>query len=158
VVGAGYAGLAAAIALAEAGCAVSVFEANRTPGGRARRVEYRGALLDNGQHLLLGAYRSTLDLMRKVGVPDAALVRKPLTLVFPGRFELRVPRFGGPMRFLIALMRARGFAWPDRAAVMRLMLRLDGCRSARRSPNCSMRHDKPKRHAASCGSRFASRR
>jgi squalene-associated FAD-dependent desaturase len=63
--------------------------------------------------------------MRKVGVPDAALVRKPLTLVFPGRFELRVPRFGGPMRFLIALMRARGFAWPDRAAVMRLMLRLD---------------------------------
>jgi len=38
VVGAGYAGLAAAIALAEAGCAVSVFEANRTPGGRARRV------------------------------------------------------------------------------------------------------------------------
>ena len=125
MVGAGYAGLAAAIALAEAGCAVSVFEANRTPGGRARRVEYRGALLDNGQHLLLGAYRSTLDLMRKVGVPDAALVRKPLTLVFPGRFELRVPRFGGPMRFLIALMRARGFAWPDRAAVMRLMLRLD---------------------------------
>ncbi|HEX3063455.1 MAG TPA: FAD-dependent oxidoreductase, partial [Usitatibacter sp.] len=65
VVGAGYAGLAAAIALAEAGCAVSVFEANRTPGGRARRVEYRGALLDNGQHLLLGAYRSTLELMRK---------------------------------------------------------------------------------------------
>jgi squalene-associated FAD-dependent desaturase len=125
VVGAGYAGLAAAIALVDAGCVVSVFEANRTPGGRARRVEYRGALLDNGQHLLLGAYRSTLDLMRKVGVPDAALVRKPLTLVYPGRFELRVPRFGGPVRFLIALMRARGFAWADRAAVMRLMLRLD---------------------------------
>ncbi len=60
VVGAGYAGLAAAISLARAGCAVTLFEANRVPGGRARRVEYRGALLDNGQHVLLGAYRRTL--------------------------------------------------------------------------------------------------
>ena len=124
MVGAGYAGLAAAVALVEAGCAVSVFEANRTPGGRARRVEYRGALLDNGQHLLLGAYSSTLRLMRMVGVPEAALVRKPLTLVFPGQFDMRVPRFAYPLALFIALMRARGFAWPDRAAVMRLMLRL----------------------------------
>ena len=129
MVGAGYAGLAAAIALVEAGCAVSVFEANRTPGGRARRVEYRGALLDNGQHLLLGAYRSTLNLMRKVGVPESALVRKPLTLVFPGRFELRVPRLAQPFDLPIALMRARGFGWADRAAVIRLVWRLDRVRA-----------------------------
>jgi squalene-associated FAD-dependent desaturase len=128
VVGAGYAGLASAIALVEAGCAVSVFEANRTPGGRARRVEYRGALLDNGQHLLLGAYRSTLHLMRTVGVPQAALLRKPLTLVFPGRFHLSVPRFAQPFDLPIALMRARGFGWADRAAVIRLIWRLDRVR------------------------------
>src|SRR5476651_2243038 len=85
VVGAGYAGLAAAICLVRAGHAVSVFEAGRTPGGRARRVEYRGALLDNGQHLLLGAYHETLALMREVGVPDGALLRLPLALHFPGR-------------------------------------------------------------------------
>ena len=79
MIGAGYAGLAAAVQLAGSGHAVTMIEANRTPGGRARRVEYRGALLDNGQHLLLGAYASTLDLMKRVGVADRALVRTPLT-------------------------------------------------------------------------------
>ena len=83
VVGAGYAGLAAAVELARGGCHVTVFEANRVAGGRARRVEYRGTLLDNGQHLLLGAYRDTLALMREVGVPERALHRFPLTLVIP---------------------------------------------------------------------------
>ena len=125
MVGAGYAGLAAAIALVGAGCAVSLFEANRTPGGRARRVEYRGALLDNGQHLLLGAYEATLDLMRRVGVSDRALVREPLTLVFPGLFELRVPRLPAPLHLMVGLARAKGITWSDRIAIIRLAATLD---------------------------------
>ena len=129
VVGAGYGGLAAAVELVGAGLPVSVFESNRTPGGRARRVEYRGALLDNGQHLLLGAYQSTLAVMRDVGVPESALVRTPLTLVFPGHFEMRAPRLPRPLHLLVALARARGFSWSDRAAVMRLMWKLGGVRT-----------------------------
>ena len=39
VIGGGYAGFAAAVTLATAGCAVTVFESARTLGGRARRVE-----------------------------------------------------------------------------------------------------------------------
>ena len=128
MVGAGYAGLAAAVELAGAGWTVSVLEANRTPGGRARRVEYRGALLDNGQHLLLGAYESTLALMKRVGVAESALVRTPLTLVFPGEFELRAPALPRPLHLLVALLRARGFRWTDRIAVMRLMTRLNRVR------------------------------
>ena len=129
MVGAGYAGLAAAVELAGAGWAVSVLEANRTPGGRARRVEYRGALLDNGQHLLLGAYASTLALMKRVGVADRALVRTPLTLVFPGLFALHAPRLPSPLHLAIALLRARGFTWADRFAVMRLMRTLKRVRA-----------------------------
>lgn len=128
IVGAGYAGLAAAVRLVRAGCRVSVFEANRTPGGRARRVEYRGTLLDNGQHLLLGAYRSTLELMRVVGVDDRALVRLPLTLVFPGRFELHAPKLPAPWHLLAALMRARGLRWADRRSAIRLALSLPRAR------------------------------
>src|SRR5438105_4162708 len=97
VVGAGYAGLAAAMTLARAGARPTLFEANRTPGGRARRVEYRGALLDNGQHVLLGAYREALALMREAGVAQGALVRMPLTLEYPGRFALRAPRLPAPL-------------------------------------------------------------
>jgi squalene-associated FAD-dependent desaturase len=121
VVGAGYAGLAAAVTLARSGCAVSLFESNRTPGGRARRVEYRGALLDNGQHLLLGAYAETLACMRIVGADARAMVRLPLTLVFPGRFELRAVRLPSPLHLAVALARARGLTWSERWAVARLI-------------------------------------
>ena len=120
VVGAGYAGLAAAVELARAGCHVTVFEANRIAGGRARRVEYRGTLLDNGQHLLLGAYRDTLALMREVGVPERALHRFPLTLVIPGKLEMRAPRIPAPFNLAWALIRAKGLGWSDRIAAMKL--------------------------------------
>lgn len=125
VVGAGYAGLAAAVALAQAGCAVTVFEANRVAGGRARRVEYRGSVLDNGQHLLLGAYRETLALMRTVGVSERALHRFPLTLVNPGRLSLRAPRLPAPLHLAAALATTRGLTWGERWAAMRLMRHLE---------------------------------
>ena len=126
VVGAGYAGLAAAVELARAGSHVTVFEANRVAGGRARRVEYRGTLLDNGQHLLLGAYRDTLALMREVGVPDRALHRFPLTLVIPGKLEMRAPRIPAPFNLAWALIRATGLGWKDRFAALRLISRIRG--------------------------------
>jgi squalene-associated FAD-dependent desaturase len=126
IIGAGYAGLAAAVRLAGAGLAVTVFEANRVAGGRARRVEYRGALLDNGQHLLLGAYRDTLELMRVVGVPENALRRFPLTVTIPGRLSMRAPRLPAPLNLALALLTAKGLDWSDRIAALRLGSRLRG--------------------------------
>jgi squalene-associated FAD-dependent desaturase len=128
VIGAGYAGLATAVALVREGWAVTVFEANRTAGGRARRVEYRGALLDNGQHVLLGAYRDTLAMMREVGVPDSAIVRRPLTLCIPGRLELAAPRLPAPLHLLVALARARGLSWRDRWSAARFAIALQRAR------------------------------
>jgi len=125
VVGAGYAGLAAAVALTRAGCAVTVYEANRVPGGRARRVEYRGAQLDNGQHLLLGAYRATLALMREVGAPAHALQRHPLTLRIAGRFALTAPRLPAPLHLAAGLAFARGLGVADRIAAVRFALALE---------------------------------
>ena len=55
VLGAGWAGLAAAVTLAQSGVPVTVFEAARAVGGRARRVEHNGLALDNGLHILIGA-------------------------------------------------------------------------------------------------------
>jgi len=121
VVGAGYAGLSAAMTLARAGARPTVFESNRTPGRRARRVEYKGTLLDNGQHVLLGAYRETLALMREANVPERALLRLPLTLEFPGRFALRAPRLPAPLHLAVALARARGLTWRDRIDAVRFV-------------------------------------
>jgi len=56
IVGGGYAGMAAAVTLAKRNVPVSVFEAASVLGGRARRVDYRDVALDNGLHILIGAY------------------------------------------------------------------------------------------------------
>jgi squalene-associated FAD-dependent desaturase len=89
VVGAGYAGMAAAVTLAERGVPVTVFESGPVAGGRARRVKTEGRDLDNGQHILIGAYTELLRLMRLVGVPASALLRMPLDLRYADGFRLR---------------------------------------------------------------------
>lgn len=83
VVGAGWAGLAAASQLHRQGRDVHVFEAAAEPGGRARPVQLPalGLTTDNGQHLLLGAYQATFALMRSVGIePEQVCHVRPLKL------------------------------------------------------------------------------
>ncbi|MEX8499221.1 hydroxysqualene dehydroxylase HpnE [Leptothrix ochracea] len=122
VVGGGWAGLAAAVAAVQRGAQVSLFEMAPTLGGRARSTapKHPGApALDNGQHILIGAYSATLDLMRTVGVdPEQVLLRRPLSLVNAHGQGLRLPQ--GPA--LIALTRGvlSHPAWtgPERLALL----------------------------------------
>jgi len=123
VVGGGYAGLAAAVKLVEAGIGVDVFEASRTLGGRARGVEIDGLVLDNGAHILVGAYRETLRLMRLVGVSDDALLRLPLHLEFPGQFQIDAPKLPAPWHVAWALATARGLRFTDKIGAIRFMRR-----------------------------------
>jgi squalene-associated FAD-dependent desaturase len=123
VIGGGWAGCAAAIALEDAGQDVTLIEAARTLGGRARAVEAHGRALDNGQHILLGAYGATLDLLRKVGIdPRQALLRLPLQMRYPpasGLMDFTAPRLPAPLHMLVALLRARGLERADRLALAR---------------------------------------
>jgi squalene-associated FAD-dependent desaturase len=121
VVGAGYAGLAAATELAAAGIAVDVFEASRTLGGRARVVEIEGLTLDNGAHILAGAYTETLRLMKLVGAPADGLLRLPLHLEFPGEFRLHAPHLPAPLHLGWALLTAQGLSWADKLAAIAFM-------------------------------------
>ncbi len=122
VIGAGYAGLAAAVELAARGAPVTVFEAARQLGGRARRVDDHGMALDNGQHILLGAYRETLRLMRMTGAdPAALLLRLPLQLVIPGRFSLQAAALPAPLHLALALLTAHGLTWGQRLSAVRFM-------------------------------------
>ncbi|MCA1324025.1 hydroxysqualene dehydroxylase HpnE [Herbaspirillum sp. alder98] len=125
VIGAGWAGCAAAVKLAASGHRVSLLEAARTLGGRARRVELDGRTLDNGQHILLGAYRATLSLMKQVGVdPRQALLRLPLQMRYPAAapdpgMDFVAPRLPAPLHVAFALLRARGLDRSDKLALMR---------------------------------------
>jgi squalene-associated FAD-dependent desaturase len=138
VVGAGWAGLAAAVKLAERGVPVTVFEASRSLGGRARRVNIDGVGLDNGQHVLIGAYRETLRLMRLVGAnPEELLLRLPLELRYADGFHLRAPRLPFPLNLLSALFGAKNLPFPQALAAMHFMFSLR-VRNFRVEPDCSV--------------------
>ncbi len=123
VIGAGWAGCAAAMELARAGHGVTVFEAARTLGGRARRVERENTVLDNGQHILLGAYTETLRLIKLAGQDPAELILTlPLQMRYPadsGGMDFIAPRLPAPLHLAWALLRAQGLSFADKLALMR---------------------------------------
>ncbi len=125
IIGAGWAGLAAAVSAIHAGHQAIIFEASNALGGRARGVSGqlpsgRAVSLDNGQHILIGAYRQTLHLLRQVGVDaHSALLRKPLTLRFPDGGGLRFANAPAPLDALWGVASARGFSLGERAGLLR---------------------------------------
>ena len=130
VIGAGWSGLACALALAPH-CALAVFDAAPQTGGRARRVTHalgdRQYALDNGQHMLIGAYRETLRLVAAVGLdPRALLLRLPFTLEYPDGLRLRAARLPAPLHLAGALLAARGLPWIARLAAARAVRRWRG--------------------------------
>ena len=124
VIGGGYSGMAAAVRVAELGGRVTVFEAAPVLGGRARRIDYQGHTLDNGQHILSGAYRELLRLMDLVDVPSRAYQRVPLSLSMPPHFSLRAPLLPAPLHMAFALLMANGLSWSDRICAVRFMAKM----------------------------------
>lgn len=113
IVGAGWAGIAAAVTLADAGHDITVFEMAPQPGGRARTVPGMPAF-DNGQHILIGAYRDSLALMRRLGIkPEQVLKRLPLALPYPGEPGLKLPPGAPLLSFARGVLAHRH--WPLRA-------------------------------------------
>lgn len=115
VIGGGWSGLAAAVELTAAGIQTTLFEAGRVLGGRARGVEIDGKRLDNGQHILLGAYRDTLALMRRVGAdPDELFDRRPLQVIDNTGFRLALPRLPAPLNVAWGLLTAATVDWQEK--------------------------------------------
>ena len=125
VVGGGWAGLAAAVSAVQAGHDVTLLESARTLGGRARAlpVEMQDGStlrLDNGQHILIGAYTECLGLMSTVGVdPEQAMLRLPLTVRFADGSGLQWPDIAPPWDAALGILRARGWTWRERLALLR---------------------------------------
>ena len=122
IIGAGYAGLACAVELARAGVHVTVFERSHTMGGRARVVHKdHHWRVDNGQHILIGAYSELTRLLRLTGVSPKQLAHLPLTLHVPGRLHLKAASLPAPFHLAVGLLRSKGLSWADRLAMLRLM-------------------------------------
>jgi hydroxysqualene dehydroxylase len=148
VVGAGWAGLAAAVRATEAGHRVTLFDMAPQPGGRARAVEHDGLLLDNGQHILIGAYRDTLALMRTVGAdPEVLFDRRPLALRDPQGRGLALPRGPAVPAFVRAVLALRDWPLSERLALLAAALRwrLTGFRADPQHTVADLVHALPER-------------
>ena len=113
IVGGGWSGLAAAVDLLEKGHHVTLFESAKQLGGRARCVAFGQHRVDNGQHLLLGAYKNTLSILAKCGITaDDVLLRKPLRLLVidknKTRFDIKPGHLPAPLNILTALLNVSG--------------------------------------------------
>ena len=122
IVGGGWAGLAAAVEARSLGHHVMVAEMAPTLGGRARRLppSVDGLALDNGQHILIGAYSATLSLLRTVGIDERTVLRRlPLTLIDAQGRGLSLPPGPALPAFVRGVLSAQGWSLGERLALLR---------------------------------------
>ena len=127
IIGAGWAGLAAAVELAAHNVSVTVVERARQLGGRARSLSFNGCRIDNGQHILLGAYKTVLSLLSRLNIPEDRVFRRiPLDLLMRNtrgaQVHLHAPNLPAPLHMLWALLTMQGLPLSKRWAALHLSL------------------------------------
>ena len=126
IIGGGFAGLAAWVALAGAGRRVRLLEQKPHLGGRARSFVYpaTGPGVDNGQHLLMGCYHATLRFLKEIGTLDRIKLQPNLKMHFvepPGKVTtLDCPNLPSPWHVLAGVLRSNGFSWKEKLDISRL--------------------------------------
>jgi squalene-associated FAD-dependent desaturase len=126
VIGAGFAGLSAAAALAEAGVRVLVLDARPQLGGRATAFVDRdtGELVDNGQHVLFGCYQETFRFLARIGASSHVRIQPLLSATYIDtlgrRSVLRCPPLPSPLHLLAAVLDWDAMPWRDRLSVLKL--------------------------------------
>ena len=152
IVGGGWAGLTVAVELVRHDMPVTLLESAKQLGGRARRVPFENqsrasgnhefhekaqaeALssdkisVDNGQHLLLGAYDSTLSMLRTIGVSEnSAFKREKLVLnvkrIGNRDVKMETGRLPAPLHVAWGLMFASGLSMNDKMKALKFCLAL----------------------------------
>ena len=125
VIGGGFAGLSAAVALAERGARVTVLEARPRLGGRASsfRDAGSGTVVDNGQHALMGCYRRTLAFLGRIGAGGKVRRQANLhvDLVHPrlGAGAIACPAWPSPLHLAGGLLRYRLLSRGERLRALR---------------------------------------
>ena len=127
VIGAGCAGLSAAVKLAGSGARVLVLEARSRMGGRATAFADRetGERVDNGQHVLFGCYSATFSFLDEIGARDRVRLQPSLALTMIDqagvRSRLSCPMVPAPLHLLAGVLEWEALPWRDRASMLRML-------------------------------------
>ena len=154
VIGAGVAGLNAAVELSRRGARVLVLEAKAVLGGRATSFNdpQTGERVDNGQHVLFGCYHETFRLLKTISTDDRVRMQTSLDVEFVdpagARSRLRCPSLPAPFNLLGGLFEWDAVGWTDRIAALKMARPI---RIARLEQRAQSRDQKPAAVAASPG-------
>ena len=127
IIGGGLSGLAAAVDLASSGFTVTLLEQRRHLGGRAYSFSGPGGgdAVDNGQHLMLGCYRTTFEYLKTIGSFNKLAIEKDLHIPFrhpqKGSFTLDCPPLPAPFHLLTGLVRLKSISSKDKRGILRVI-------------------------------------
>lgn len=143
IIGGGFAGLAAAVELAEQDVKVLLLERRAFLGGRAYSFKDKttGDTVDNGQHLMMGCYHHTLSFLEKIGSLNKLKFQQNPQVDFlgqspdgkPSHASFKCPSLPAPIHLLAGLSRLETIGWTDRINALRVGLelrRLNGNRAS----------------------------
>jgi hydroxysqualene dehydroxylase len=132
IIGGGFAGLAAGVALAKQGRPVRLLEQKPHLGGRACSFldSATGSVVDNGQHLFMGCYHQTIEFLRTIGTLDRLKFQEGLTVPFLGLdgrgSVLKCPQLPAPWHLLFGVLRSRSFTWSEKFQILGMRRELGG--------------------------------
>jgi hydroxysqualene dehydroxylase len=134
IIGGGFAGLAAAVDLSEAGRRVLLLERRSFLGGRAYSFKDKttGDTIDNGQHLMMGCYHNTLAFLKKIGAQYKLKTQPNPRVDFlyetsggaVRRAIFKCPPLPAPLHLLGGLASLKTIGWIDRIKALRVGLEL----------------------------------
>ncbi len=111
IIGGGWAGLACAVALCQQNYNVTLFESSPQLGGRARSIKWNNKTVDNGQHLMIGAYQQMLDLLNLMQANTNQLFKRiPHRMLMLNaktgktEFDLQLPTYPAPLHLLFGVL------------------------------------------------------
>jgi hydroxysqualene dehydroxylase len=128
VIGGGLAGIAAALALADAGAHVTLFERRAQLGGLTSSIERDGLSFDNGQHVFLGCCSSYRAFIERIGASNEVYLQPRLNVpvLAPDgtRAAIRRTKLPAPFHLVASLARYRFLSLRERVGLVRAVLAL----------------------------------